>query len=31
MPLSARRVSNSNLRNNRQLPQLLWDVIERTG
>jgi len=28
--ISGRRVS-SNPRNNRQLPQNLWDVIERSG
>jgi len=31
MPLSARRVSFLNSRNNRPLPQNLWDVIERFG
>jgi len=31
MSLTARRVSLSNPRNNRSLPQNLWDVIERYG
>jgi len=31
MLLSARCVSNSNPGNNRQLPQILWGVIERSG
>jgi len=31
MPLSARRPTNLNPRNNRPLPQSLWDVIERFG
>jgi hypothetical protein len=29
--LSARRVSLSNPGNNRPLPQILWDAIERFG